>query len=502
MAEKRDDTAQLPRLTLLERAMIDRVVDEAYEILAQIGVMVESEEALALLGDGGARVDGPARRAFIPRDPIERALASAPASFDLHDAPGQRSATVGGDGVLFNPGSAALNVLDYGGELRRARSSDYLRLCRLVEQLPHLELSSTALVCADAPTELADAYRLYLALHACRKPIVTGLFRKEGFGVMRDLLAAARGGEQQLRERPLAIFDACSSPPLRWSELTANRVICCARAGIPSNIIAMPLAGATGPVSLLGSITQHTAENLVGVLLAQLARSGAPVIFGGAPAAFDMRHGTTPMAAAESLMLDLGYCEVGHALGLPVHSYLALSDAKRIDMQAGYETGMGVLLAVLGRVNLVSGPGILDYITCQSLEKLVIDHELCATAKRFLEGIRPLSPTLARDALAEAVAGDGHFLSHPTTLRLFRRELRLPGAVVDRTPTVPPGHDGPAAAGELERAHAVVEELLARQPYAPPPEVARDLDGIIASAARACGATLPRLALGETGKES
>jgi trimethylamine---corrinoid protein Co-methyltransferase len=477
---------QVPRVALLDDPMRDRIIDEAYEILSRVGVLVENDEGLALLNDHGADVDGVERRARLPRGLVERALATAPPTFTLWDQPGEVRLVVGGDEVLFNPGSAALNVLDpvSSGSLapmRRATARDYARLCRLVEQLPHLQLNSTALVCTDAPTELSDAYRLYVALCCCRKPIVTGLFRKEGFAIMHELLTTARGGDAALRARPLAIFDACSSPPLRWSDLTTHSLLRCARAGLPSNIIAMPMAGATGPMSLLGSIVQHTAENLAGVTLVQLASPGAPTIFGGAPAAFDMRHGTTPMGAIETMLLDLGYCEVGRALGLPVQGYLGLSDSKRVDAQAGYETGMGVLLAALARMNIVSGAGILDHITCQSLEKLIIDHELCRMARRLLDGLTPRTSTLGREAVEEVVGGEGNFLGHPTTLQFFRDELSFPGAVVDRTTSLP--LEAQTQRTELERARADVERLLGRPGFAPPAEIAGELRRIITTAA-------------------
>jgi trimethylamine--corrinoid protein Co-methyltransferase len=475
----------VPRVKLLDRAMIGRIIDEAFEILAKIGDMVENPEALALLGDHGARVDLANQRAFLPRDLVEKALASAPRRFKVWDLEGKRSYTIGGDHVYYDPGSAALNVLDGDTlEVRRAIGRDYARLSRLVEQLAHLRLHSTSLVCSDVPVEISDSYRLYLAVQNCRKPLVTGLFRTDGFEVMRRLMVAVRGSESNLRKRPFAIYDACPSPPLRWSELTTHSLLRCAEAGVPSNIIAMPLTGATGPVTLLGSIAQHTAENLCGLTMVQLANPGAPAIYGGAPSAFDMRRGTTPMGAIETMMLDLAYNEIGKTLGLPVHSYIGLSDSKLVDTQAGYETGMGILLAALARINLVSGAGILDYITCQSFEKLVIDNELCGMAYRLLEGMVQRTPTLAIDALSE-VMEEGHFMAHPTTLEFFRKEFHFPGAVVDRSPTMT-GEDE-IRTSDFERAKLQVEELLRKPGFSLPPDTVRELDQIMLSEAKKFG---------------
>jgi len=477
--------AFVPRVKVLDRAMISRIIDEAFEILAKIGDMIENEEALKLLGDHGAEVDLASQRALIPRDLVERALKSAPRQFKLWDVTGKQSVTVGGDNVLYDPGSAALNVLEGDTlQVRRAVGRDYARLARLVEQLPHLRLNSTALVCSDVPVEISDSYRLFLAVQNCHKPVVTGLFRPDGFDVMRKLMVAVRGSEEALRKKPFAIYDACPSPPLRWSELTTHSLLRCSAAGVPSNIIAMPLTGATGPVTLLGSVAQHTAENLCGLLMTQLVNPGSPAIYGGAPSAFDMRRGTTPMGAIETVMLDLAYNEVGKALGLPVHSYIGLSDSKLVDTQAGYETGIGILFAALARINVVSGAGILDYITCQSMEKLVIDNELCGMAYRLLEGMVQRTPTLAFQALTE-VMEEGHFMAHPSTLEFFRQELHFPGPVVDRTPTMTGEEE--LRTSDFSRARGQVEVLLDKEGFSLPAETVRELESIMLAAARPFG---------------
>ena len=119
----------------------------------------------------------------------------------------------------------------------------------------------------------------------------------------------------------------------------------------------MPLSGFMAPVTLVGSLVQHTAETLSGVVISQLASPGAPALYGGSPAIFDIRYETTPMGAVETMMIDCAYSEIGKHLGLPTQAYIGLSDAKQLDAQAGLETSMGATLAALAGINSVSGPG-------------------------------------------------------------------------------------------------------------------------------------------------
>jgi trimethylamine--corrinoid protein Co-methyltransferase len=223
----------------------------------------------------------------------------------------------------------------------------------------------------------------------------------------------------------------CPSPPLIWSKFGADNLIELARAGVPAEMVSMPLAGAAAPVTLLGAITQHAAECLSGITIHQLAQPGAPIVWGGAPAIFDMRKGTTPMGAIETAMIDSAYAQVGKSLNLPTHTYLGASDSKLVDAQAGLESGMTALVGALTGINMISGAGMLDFLACQSPEKLVVDAEGIAMAKRLLAGLEPRTKTLATE-MFEGINFKGDFLKQKITRKLFSVEQYLPSPVIDR----------------------------------------------------------------------
>lgn len=163
---------------------------------------------------------------------------------------------------------------------------------------------------------------------------MTGTFSGRSLQTMLALLAEESGGAEALRQKPRAVFDVCPSPPLNWSEFASQNMVDLARAGVPAEIVSMPLAGATAPVALAGSIVQHAAECISGIVIQQLAQPGAPVVWGGAPAIFDMRSGTTPMGAIETAMLDLACAQVGKLLGL-THTRLSGCDGREISRCTG-----------------------------------------------------------------------------------------------------------------------------------------------------------------------
>jgi trimethylamine--corrinoid protein Co-methyltransferase len=481
-----------PKLEFLSEELIRKILDEAYEILEKQGVFVENQEALALLKEAGMKVDEQSQRVHVTSKLIEDSLSSTPSTIKLYDRTGEKEFIVGENQVHFDPGSTAITILDHETkEERKPVSEDLVKFCRLTDCLEHIDFQSTGIVSSDVPDLISDSYRLFLGLLYSGKPVVTGTFRVEGFKPMRDMLVAVRGSEQNLRDKPLAIFDACPSPPLKWSNLTTQSLIDCARAGIPSELISMGMTGATSPVTIAGTLVQHVAENLSGLVICQLAKNESPVIFGGSPSSFDMRKGTTPMGAIETMMIDSAYTQIGKFLNLPTHAYMGLSDSKINDSQSGFETGIGAILAALSGVNVISGPGMLNYESCQSLEKLVVDNEICGMAFRLIEGISQRDDPIAKN-LFEGFSAETQFLSMPHTRQWYRQEHTFP-KVVDRDT-----YDSWVSLGRksaADRASDEVERLLRENPHTPLDEnIARELRKIMLADARDNGiSSLPEL---------
>ncbi len=474
-----------PTFRMLSDSLVEQIISEGMALLRRPGVRVHNEEARRLLAEAGAEVDQ-AHVARIPERLVLQALETTAHEFDLFTLDGKPAVHYGGDQVHFDPGSAALAILDPETNRQRVPSTaDFVRLMKLVEQLPQIDAQSTSMICGDVVAEIGDLYRLYLALNFIRKPIVTGAFRTDTWWVMKEMLAAVAGGDAALAAKPTAVFDVCPSPPLLWSDLTCQNLIDCARTGIPAELVSMPLAGATAPVTLAAAVVQHAAECLSGIVIGQLAKPGAKIVWGGSPAAFDMREGTTPMGDVGTWMIDCAYTQVGKRLGLPTHAYLGMSDAKVLDAQCGMESAGGTLLGALAGVNMISGAGMMDFESCQSLEKLVLDAEMIGMTKRLLRGIEPRDEPIAL-TLFEKLGHRADYLAEPHTLKWFSRELYLPSPVIDRATT--DGWLRKGATTAAERAAERVRTLVAA--YKPAPmarELRAELRAIATGAARKFG---------------
>ena len=421
-----------PTLSVADPSLLDRIIDEARSILATVGMEIRGSEMHRRLRDAGLLLAADGRIRF-PADVIDRALAAAPSSFTLFDRDGAPHAEIGGDQVHFVPGSSGLKMQDHRtGHTREATTTDFVEYVRLCDGLEHISYLATAFSTGeDIEAGVSDAWRLLLCLTNSKRPIVSGAFTEHGVLRMVEMMQLFRRDRTDLIARPLSIFTITATGNFRYSEDSCQNLIDCVEAGIPVEIVPVTLMGLTAPVTLVGAAVFHAVDTLAGIVMAQIVRPGAAVLYGGAPAEFHMRETTSPMLGVQALYLDVLNAQVGKRLGLPVQAYMGLSDAKELDAQAGAETFGSALLAALAGINSVSGPGMLDFVLVFSLPKLVFDNEVCGQA---LQLARPLQivDDLPTGHLVDAQIADLHMITAHHTLAHWEKQLYLPGAVYDR----------------------------------------------------------------------
>jgi trimethylamine--corrinoid protein Co-methyltransferase len=479
-----------PHLTVLDPGLLDRIVDEALDVLAHTGVLIEDRRALDRLAEIGVGADAGTHRVTFPRNVVERALETAPSSITLHRRDGEPHATLAGDRVHFVPASSALRILDRKTEAaREPTTADFVEYVKLADGLPNLDYLSTAFIPKDVPQDMADAWRLYLVLAHSRKPVVSGAFTSFGVPRMGEIMGRFRASKDELIAKPMALFTCCPNTPLRWGEDPICNLIDCAEWGIPVEVVPVLLLGMISPATTIGALVLHTAEVLSGLTIMQIVRPGTPVVFGGAPASFHMQLMTNPMTAVEALQLYCGYAQVAKHLELPSQAYMALSDSKFNDPQAGMETGVGAFLAAAAGINSVSGPGMLEYVNCFSLEKLVFDDEVVAHAKRFIRPVEVRDDLPAQELIAELVR-ERHLLTAEHTLAHWPDELYLPGPMVDRTNWDQWQEQGSRT--WRTRALDVIDETLGRYEEEPlDPSLHRDLQDLFRATCSDPGVQLP-----------
>ena len=464
---------------MLAPSLIEQIIDESKRVLAEIGIEVRGERLKQRLIEAGLPTDTDGKRILFPPGIVDQAIADAPESFTLYDRDGCPHATIGGDAVHFVPASSGLNVLDFRtGETRLADTADFVEYVRVADGLEHIDYLATAFSTNnDIDVVISDAWRLYLCLTNSRKPVVSGAFTEHGVPRMAEMMALFRADKADLTARPISLFTITATGNFRYSEDSCQNLLDCIEWGIPVEIVPVTLMGLIAPVTLVGACVFHTVDTLAGIAMAQIVRPGTPVVFGGAPAAFHMSEATSPMLGIEALRLDVAYATIGKYLGLPTQSYMALSDAKTLDAQAGAETFGSALMAGLAGINSVSGPGMLDYVLTFCLPKLVFDNEVCGQVKRFLDETRIVDDLPTID-LVRAQLAEEHMITAPHTLAHWPQHLYVPGPTWDRS-----SRDNWVAGGSKDLWTRAVEEvetrLAAYQPVSTDPAIDAELRRLI-----------------------
>ncbi|MDH3519067.1 MAG: trimethylamine methyltransferase family protein [Myxococcales bacterium] len=422
-----------PTLNALSPDLIQRILDEVKRIMGEVGMEIRGPVLRERLLEHGLKTDASGKRILFPPDEVDKAIASCPRSIALYNRDGEPHAELGGNRVHFVPGSSGLKILDHRtGAVRLADSTDFVEYARLCDGLEHIAYLATAFSTnKDIESQVSDAWRLYMSLISSKKPVVSGAFTEHGVPRMVEMMQLFRADRAELREKPLSIFTITATGNFRYGEDSCQNLFDCVEAGIPVELVPVTLMGLIAPVTLVGALVFHCVDVLTGVTMAQILRPGAPLLFGGAPATFHMKAASSPMAAIEALHLDVAYVAIAKHLGLPCQAYMALTDAKLLDAQAGAETFGSALLAALAGVNSVSGPGMLDFLLTFSLPKLVFDNEVCGQALHFVREIEPVED-LPTTELVRALMAEDHLITAPHTLKHWPQELYLTDPVFDR----------------------------------------------------------------------
>lgn len=193
------------------------------------------------------------------------------------------------------------------------------------------------------------------------------------------------------------------------------------------------MAGATGPATLTGLLTQQNAEVLSGIVISQLVNLGTPVMYGNVSSIMDIKTGIIALGAIEAGLINLAWAQMSRYYGIPCRGTAGNTDSKISDVQSGYEKALGLLLVALGGTDFVfDAAGSVNSSLAFSYEQMVIDSEILGMVLRAIEGIEVSKGTLAVDLIGEAGPG-GHYLSKKHTLEWFRKEHFIP-KISDRNP--------------------------------------------------------------------
>ena len=396
----------------------------ALDILEKTGCKVMHAGAQQLLKQAGALVRD--ERVWIPRYLVEECVHSAPKGFVIYNRQGERAMEVEGRKSYYGTSTASPNTRDpFTGEIRKTRVADIAFGAKVADALPNIDWVMPMGSSQDVPPLVADVYEFEAVVTNTLKPVVFIAYSPAGMERVYEMAAEVAGGLEELVQRPFLLAYPEPISPLVYPAEVVERLFVAADLGMPQIPGPAVQLGATGPVTLAGAIAQALAESLVGLVLVQLRRRGAPCFLGANLAPLDMANALLSIAAPEISLALAGQAEVAQSLGLPTWGLAGATDSKLLDAQAGVESAFSILAQGLAGLNLIHDVGYMDMAMVCSTEMLVLGDEVIGMARRFIHGIEVNSETLAR-ALIEQVGPGGNFLQEEHTVRHFRKELWRP----------------------------------------------------------------------------
>jgi trimethylamine---corrinoid protein Co-methyltransferase len=446
-------------LELISRDELESIHQTALAVLKEIGIDFLHDEARAMLKDAGAEVDPASRRVRFEPALVEAHIGLAPQAFRLHARSSARDLSIGGRRVAFGTVASAPNSFDRAGGRRPGNRRDYQNFIRLGQSFDSIHfIGGYPVEPIDIPASIRHLDALFDMLTLSDKPVhAYSLGRERNLDAI-EMVKIARGLDDETLDREPSLFTVInSSSPLRLDTPMLEGIIQMARRNQVVVMTPFTLAGAMAPVTLAGALAQQHAEALAGLVMTQVARRGAPFVYGGFTSNVDMKSGAPAFGTPEYMKTSIVGGQLARRLGLPYRSSNA----------------------IMGGVNfLMHGAGWMEGGLQASFEKMALDADLLAMVAEFLRPLRVDDAELALEAMREVGPG-GHFFGAEHTQSRYRTAF-FPPAISDwRNYETWREAGSPTAVDAAER---IVADRL--RDFVPPPFEAERLEALTAFVAR------------------
>jgi len=413
---------------IVSSVTVSKIHSLSLRILDEIGIPIQSERAIEILDTAGCKIDRKGNRVFIPSDIVTKALKVVPPRFSLYDRSGTNGITIGNDNVSFMSGAAAIRVKDLNGIYRNPTLKDLSDMTRIQDSLENIDVVHELVEPEDAQPAVMRIEMAATLLKNTGKPCAFVVNGPEDVEDMYRMGVAIRGSEKWLLEKPLfSIHDISAEATLGIVNDQCDALIRCAELGIPTGLASYPIMGATGPVTLDGSLALANANVLCGLTIAQAVNPGTPFLYMIMAGSMEMRNAEMVTAAPEiNAYYIAGKCLADH-YRLPSHCIVS-ADSKATDIQLALEKYTALLFAVFTGINLIHGS------VCQSdsmngahYEQILIDNELIGMLKRTIDIIGQEKSARWYEEVFEdirkSLSSDMYFLDSDMTLREFKNCL-------------------------------------------------------------------------------
>ncbi|MFC2058180.1 trimethylamine methyltransferase family protein [Chloroflexota bacterium] len=424
----------LPFYRLLTTRDVKSIDQASRKLLENVGIKISgiyADTYLDVLVKEGARVDHDTQMARFKGDWLDKILDRAPSRFTLHSRDGRNDLYLGDGNVYFGNGGRVFRILDMGtGGYRLTMLRDVANAATLVDNLDQLNFYVIACQAHDIKPVNYHLLDFYYSLNHTSKHVIGGCSNLRGVEQMWKLATIIAGGEEQFKKKPFVSVITNPISPLTIEGNSLSILNFCTTHGIPVTCAPAPLAGATSPATLAGTLCQMHAESLAGVAIAQVLSPGAKVLYGAVPMSMDLRSMELTAGSVEMGMMNAAAVQLAKLYNLPIYASAGITEAKRPDIQAGFEkTVSNLTVALTGADFIHLAAGMIDSGNSISYEQFVIDNEIIGMIRRILSGIDVNKETLGLDVIGNVGPG-GNFVTEDHTVNHMMDEFFYPNLSV------------------------------------------------------------------------
>lgn len=414
------------RVSVLDESQIRTIHDGSLRILERTGVLIPHRETRERLAAQGARVDERRERVFLSEAHVAGALSVCGKSFSIYGRDGSTRASFGMGSRNYNTIAGEAHWVDeIGGPRRPAVLGDAATAARFADALEGINIVGAMTDPSDVPVPVRSIEVMATLLENTDKPITFWFHDRASAAYINELCVAVRGSAEAAKERPLCYPLLEPISPLRFPHRGVDLLYETAKLDMPVQIGPMAQMGASAPMSISGTIALENAEILAGICVTQAISEGMPVCYGGICHAFDMSTTQMIFGGPEQAIFGVAMTEMGHHYGLPVYINVGLTDSKRPDGQAGWETGVTLALGAAAGADVFGHMGICGVDQAASLDILVLQDEVIRYVDSMMREIKTDDATMGIDVIEEVGPG-GSFLPTEHTADHFRDELWFP----------------------------------------------------------------------------
>ena len=416
----------------LSDADVARIHEASLHILENIGIAGPTRAwADRVVAAGGTLTES--GRLCFPRSLVEDCIAKAARNFTMFGREERHDVQMSGNKTYFAGSTAAIQILDpVTGEYRHSTLKVNYDMIRLSDALDNVHFVQRPIVARELDdSHTLDLNTAYSSTAATTKHIITTFFQpktlKEAI-TLYDYSAGGSGDGTLFRKRPFASTSAAIVvSPLRFAADSCVLADVAVNEGIPLKVASVPQSGATGPVTLAGTLAMGNAEVLAGFVALNLLKPGCELVYGLWPFVSDLRSGAFVGGGGEMGLLAAGTTQLARFYDLPNSIAAGITSSKEVDVQSGWERGYLTLMAGLAGANMIKMAmgGLADNVSFSPLA-MVMDESMLSGVLRSVRGIEVTDDTLALDDIETAAHGPGHFLGETRTLELMEKEYVYP----------------------------------------------------------------------------